>query len=184
MLQDIPQLSSVLCLHLLYRELIQLHDLAYTHKHCKNTLNSHISKPLWHFLLHFLYMLCDICSNVPLSSEALPNHPYLNLEPTLISLDCSTSLSLTFFFLYNFYLLVPHINYLLGLFALQCWNIGFLSAEFYLSVLLYSPNLIGTKHIVSAQGSACENECMNITYRSYDKIQGQKIIIGNIYFHK
>ena len=73
-----------------------------------------------------------------LPSEALSNHLYLNLEPTLISLDCSPFLSLTFFILYNFfYLLVLHINYLQGLFcAVQYWNIGFLSAGIF--ICLYS----------------------------------------------
>ena len=55
--------------------------------------------------------------------------------------------------------------------------------NFYLSVLPYSPKLeLNQAH------SKCSRKCLwkwmhECPYRSYHKIKGQKIIIGNIYFH-
>lgn len=109
------------------------------HKLCKNTHTiPTFLNPLGVFFCTSSTCSCKYLLKCHLPSEASPNHLYLNLEPTLISRDCSPFLSLTFLFLYNFfYLLVPHTLYLLGLFcALQYWNIGFLSAGVFIS--LYS----------------------------------------------
>ena len=120
---------------------------------------------------------CRYLLKCHLPSEALSNHLYVNLEPTLISLDCSPFLSLTFFILYNFFL-PSSTSYKLFTGFILCSPIlehRFPKCrDFYLSVQLYSPNLELNQAHSKCSRKTCENECMNVLIGAIIKLRGRK----------